>query len=82
VDIEADYALTDLGAAKFTAWLRQNRSNVLDHTPPAYYVVTPPEAMQLFLTELRARYGSVQHYLASAGVAPDHVRALRAHLLI
>jgi hypothetical protein len=81
VDIGADYALTGLAEAKFTAWLSRNRPSGFGQPPP-YFVLTPPEAMQLFLTELRTRYGSVQHYLARAGLAPDHVRALRAHLLI
>ena len=80
VDIGEDYALTGLAEAKFTAWLRKTR--VFDREPPPYYALTPPDAMLLFLSELRARYGSVQQYLARAGLAPDHVTALRAHLLV
>jgi hypothetical protein len=37
--------------------------------------------MALFLSDLRDRHGSVEDYVASAGVGPAEVAALRAHLL-
>jgi protein tyrosine/serine phosphatase len=80
VDIGEDYSLTGLAEAKFRAYFRRTRP--VEFQPPPYYVLTPPDAMLLFLTELRARYGSVTQYLARAGLAPDHVAALRAHLLV
>jgi protein tyrosine/serine phosphatase len=79
-DIAADYALTQQSAAAFTAWLRATRPAAA-RTPPPYYVQTPPEAMLLFLTELRERYGSVEGYVTAAGLARDRVAALRRHLL-
>ena len=81
VDIAEDYALTSLGERKFTAWLRRTDPARAAVKPPPFYVMTPPEAMLTFLTDLRARYGSVQRYLTEAGLGQDQVAALRAHLL-
>ncbi len=68
-DIAADYALTG------TAFAHQ-----MDPLAPAWYR-SPAEAMLLFLSDLRTRHGSVRRYLTGAGLAPDRVDALRAHLL-
>lgn len=80
-DIAADYALTSIGADKFTDWLRRNDPDTAREAPPDYYVRTPPEAILLFLSELRDRYGSVERYLTAAGLAPGQVNALRRNLL-
>jgi len=81
-DIATDYALTSIGAARFTEWLRRNDpSPARQAPPPDYYVRTPPEAMLTFLAELRDRYGSVERYLTGAGLAPDKIETLRDHLL-
>lgn len=79
-DIAADYALTQESAAKFTAWLRTTHPQVAAQMP-SFYMVTPPEAMLLFLTELRERHGGVEDYVTRAGLDPAQVAALRAHLL-
>jgi hypothetical protein len=42
---------------------------------------SPAGTIRLFLAELRERHGSVERYLATAGLDRDHVAALRAHLL-
>lgn len=78
-DIAADYALTSIGAARFTEWLYRN--DPARDAPPDYYVRTPPEAMLTFLAELRDRYGSVERYLTGAGLASGRIDALRDHLL-
>jgi Protein tyrosine/serine phosphatase len=77
--IAADYARSAEASERFGAWF----ATVLpEATPiPAPFLACPAEAMLLFLTELRDRYGSVQGYLCKAGLDPRHVDALRAHLL-
>lgn len=79
-DIAADYALTEKSAAGFTAWLRSVRPQVAAKMPH-FYAVTPPEAMLLFLAELRQRHGGVEQYVANAGLSQAQISALRANLL-
>lgn len=78
--IATDYALSEAGQAPLSA---QIRLDFPDGSPdvPMHFVVCPPEAMRLFLAELRAGYGSVTAYAAQAGVTETHVASLRAHLL-
>jgi len=78
-DIAADYALTESSAERFNAYLREH---LPEHAvaPPAYHA-SPAEAMLLFLSELRQRHGSVEHYLLDAGLDAEQIAALRAHLL-
>ncbi|MEJ3744254.1 tyrosine-protein phosphatase [Actinomycetes bacterium KLBMP 9797] len=78
-DIAADYALTASATERFTAWLRAN--GLLKKVPPKPYYSSPAEAMLLFLAELRERHGSAEGYLLAAGLTPDHIAALRTHLL-
>jgi protein-tyrosine phosphatase len=79
VDIAADYALSTAGFERYNAWLRQEHPEQTAPAPRWYQ--SPAEAMLLFLTELRARHGSVGDYLTGAGLAPSRIEALRAHLL-
>lgn len=81
VDIARDYALTQQSAARFTAWLHKTHPATAARTPPLFYTLTPPEAMLVFLTELRQRYGSVERYVTWAGLAPEQITQLREHLL-
>jgi protein tyrosine/serine phosphatase len=77
-DIAADYALSTAGSARYLAWARANGQPELVASP---WWAAPPEAMLLFLTDLRQRYGSVEGYLAAAGLDAGHLAALRGHLL-
>jgi hypothetical protein len=48
---------------------------------PGHWIVAPREAMTLFLADLRASFGSVERYAATAGIAEVEITALRSHLL-
>ena len=78
-DIAADYALSTAGGDRYVAWARANgfaRNLVASPLHPS-----PPEAMRLFLADLRQRYGSVERYLTESGLAPAQITDLRTHLL-
>ncbi|MGI5213585.1 tyrosine-protein phosphatase [Plantactinospora sp. CA-290183] len=77
--IAEDYALSSEGSARFSAWLRSTLPASEPLPPP--FLTSPAEAMALFLAELRERHGSVERYLTGAGLPPERVDALRAHLL-
>jgi protein tyrosine/serine phosphatase len=77
-DIDADYARSTAGNARYVAWARANGQPDLEMLPWFY---SPPGTMRLFLTELRARHGSVERYLTGAGLDADQITALRRHLL-
>jgi len=81
VDIATEYAMTQQAEAAFTAWLRTNHPELAARTPPVFYTVTPPEAMLLFLEELRDRHGSVERYVFDSGLERHQIAALREHLL-
>ncbi|MEH1014543.1 tyrosine-protein phosphatase [Micromonospora sp. CPCC 206060] len=76
-DIVADYALTDEGMARYLA------STIAgpDTNPLGVPLPCPPEAMALFLAELRHRHGSVEEYLMTGGLTADQLTGLRDHLL-
>jgi len=48
---------------------------------PPEYLEAPYEAMETFLAEVDARYGSMEGYAASIGVPPTSIDALRATLV-
>jgi protein-tyrosine phosphatase len=77
-DIDADYTLSTAGNERFVAWAQANGRPELVMRPWYY---SPPGTMALFLAELRERHGTVERYLAGAGLDPARVAALRAHLL-
>ncbi|WKU02071.1 tyrosine-protein phosphatase [Micromonospora soli] len=79
VDIAADYALSTEASERFSAWVRATTPEAEELPPP--FLASPAEAMMLFLTELRAGYGSVEGYLRHAGVTEAQLDALRDHLL-
>jgi protein tyrosine/serine phosphatase len=80
-DIAADYSRSEAAQATITARIRQERPLTTEADTPIHFVVCPPQAMLIFLTELAERYGSVRGYTAAAGVTERDVAALRAHLL-
>jgi hypothetical protein len=51
------------------------------HSAPWVLNPSPREAMLLFLTELRERHGSVESYVAKAGIDEARIAKLRDHLL-
>jgi len=76
--IDADYTRSTAGNQRYVAWLRDNGNPDAVMLPWFY---SPPGTMRLFLSELRERYGSVASYLTGAGLDPERISALRAHLL-
>ncbi len=76
--IAEDYAASRTAEDRYRVWLSVNRPDLkpLTGNNPA-----PAEAMHSFLTELRARYGSVVDYTEHAGLTATHRTALREHLL-
>jgi protein tyrosine/serine phosphatase len=80
-EIAADYALSEAAQVPLSAQIKLDFPETAAATPPMHFVVCPPLAMQLFLTELRGRYGSIPAYTKAAGVTDEHLAALRAHLL-
>lgn len=78
-DIVADYALSTAASERFSAWVRATLPDAKELPPP--FLGSPAEAMELFLAELRAGHGSVEGYLAHAGVTEAQLDALRTHLL-
>jgi protein tyrosine/serine phosphatase len=82
-DIAADYGLSRLGMARFTEHLRATspeRADVMERQPKVF-ADCPEAAMELFLDDLRGRYGSVEEYAGSVGAGDDVVDGLRANLL-
>jgi protein-tyrosine phosphatase len=78
--IVADYTLSAERLAIARARMPELRREEMAALPPVL-LTTPPEAMHGFLAGLRERHGSVEGYLASLGLGPDHVAALRAALV-
>ncbi|MEV4535081.1 tyrosine-protein phosphatase [Asanoa sp. NPDC049518] len=79
-DIIADYALTELAAAKFIADWQANPANPAITWPG--YGLAPADAMRLTLKELAATYGSVLDYAREhLGVDEALLAGLRATLL-
>ncbi|MPZ27270.1 MAG: protein-tyrosine-phosphatase [Micromonosporaceae bacterium] len=77
-DIDADYARSTAGNQRYVAWARANGQPDLEMLP---WFRSPAGTIQLFLAELRQRHGSVERYLTGAGLDPEQITTLRAHLL-
>jgi protein tyrosine/serine phosphatase len=71
-----DSAIAD-DYARSEEWSRTNAPTDL----PVHWTLAPREAMILFLTGMRERYGSIERYATNAGVTADDVAALRSALL-
>ncbi|HEY6593507.1 MAG TPA: tyrosine-protein phosphatase [Asanoa sp.] len=78
-DVAADYALSTQASQRFHAWVRETVPDEADIPPP--YLASPVATMELFLLDVRQRYGSVEGYARHAGVAPDEIASMRGHLL-
>jgi protein tyrosine/serine phosphatase len=79
--IAADYALSERAQASLSAQILADSGETTRFEPPLAFVVCPPEAIMMFLTGLRQRYGSVRGFAGHAGVSEEHLASLRAHLL-
>ena len=79
--IAADYARSEQARASVSAQILADAAGTPKAEPPIAFVVCPPEAIMMFLTELRRRHGSVAGFAAHAGVTPEHIAALRDHML-
>lgn len=78
--VAVDYARSERAQASVSAQINAARGPG-KAPPPVGFVVCPPEAIMMFLTELRRRHGSVAGFAAHAGVTPEHIAALRDHML-
>ena len=79
--IATDYARSGEMQGRITARLRQDHPDRVLVELPAYVLASPPQAMLLFLADLRTRHGPVAQLLTRAGFGPAEVAQLRAHLL-
>ena len=82
-DIAEDYTTSAAAMDKLVEWIRAQRPEAADAMAkqPAVFLTCPPEAMHVFLARLRERWGSVPAYLASIGVEPPTLEAVRAAFL-
>ncbi|WP_229076720.1 tyrosine-protein phosphatase [Actinoplanes sp. DH11] len=78
-EIAADYALTTEAMRPLTEYLlRTNPEAVLGNE---HMFDSPPEAMMMFLRDLRAIHGSVEAYAKEIGLTDSDLSSLRAHML-
>jgi protein-tyrosine phosphatase len=82
-DIAADYHASAGAMAAFVDWLTVEFPEAMDSmtSQPPEYLEAPPEAMLGFLTEVDARYGSMEGLVVQLGVTSDTIDALRATLV-
>jgi hypothetical protein len=80
--IEQDYSMSGAGMARLLTWLAGNRPDALRHIhgDHAILVLTPPEAIRLFLARFRDSFGSISDYVGLIGIE-DSVETLRRNLL-
>ena len=81
--IAADYQLSEHAVAPAFAWAEANDAALtaeLAKLPP-WKLRSSPETMRVFLDLLRERHGSIDGYLADAGLEPELLNVLRARLL-
>jgi protein tyrosine/serine phosphatase len=81
--IAEDYALSARAMDKLVAWMSDHRAEVAEQMvrQHAALLSCPPEAILLFLEELRARHGGVRLYLGDIGVGRATIEALQDNLL-
>jgi protein-tyrosine phosphatase len=77
--IAEDYALTTSAMRSLTEYLRVHNPAVVEGNEHMFD--SPAEAMLLFLTDLRARHGSIENYAREIGLKDEQVAAMRDHLL-
>ncbi len=78
-EIAADYHLTEASMVGLTDYL--SRTNPAAVQDKYHMFQCPPEAILLFLADLRAAHGSVLGYVQEIGITDEQVAALRDHLL-
>jgi protein-tyrosine phosphatase len=81
--IVADYHLSERALAPTLAWAEANAPDMAEQMTslPPWLLRAPMPVMQAFLDILRERHGSIDAYLADAGVEPPVFDALRGRLL-
>ncbi len=81
--VAADYHLSATAVDQLVEWLNAARPDLVEEMSrqPKAFLSCPPEAMHVFLAALRARFGSVEGYLAGVGVGGDALARLRGNLL-
>lgn len=81
--IAHDYHLSAAAMEEFSRWLTVEFPEAVDSmsSQPKEYLEAPVEAMHGFLTEVDARYGSMEGLVDALGVTPTTVSALRDQLL-
>jgi protein-tyrosine phosphatase len=79
----ADYGLTQDAMQRSIAWSKVHRPELAKRyaTIPKAYLAADPRAMQIILTELAQKHGSVRNYVREIGVTNDTVDALGNLLL-
>ncbi|MFL6206327.1 MAG: tyrosine-protein phosphatase [Acidimicrobiales bacterium] len=82
-EIADDYHATAGAMAAFVDWLTVTYPNALDAmtSQPPEYLEAPYEAMETFLAEVDARYGSMAGYAKGIGVDALAIDALRAAIV-
>lgn len=81
--IAVDYAITNETRRRSTSWIEEHEpafAAFLALIPEASRHVDPQDILR-FLDRLRDRHGSIEGFLVGAGVRPDALENLRAHLL-
>ncbi|MDP9797256.1 protein tyrosine/serine phosphatase [Catenuloplanes nepalensis] len=78
-DIIADYALSTEASDRFSAHVKATWAGTGAYPTP--FFGSEPETIATFLTELRAKHGSIEAYALHAGVTPTAIAAMRTHLL-
>jgi protein-tyrosine phosphatase len=81
--VAADYHLSATAVDQLVSWLNATRPDLVEEMSrqPKAFLSCPPEAMHVFLDALRARFGSVEGYLAGIGVDGDVLARLRGEML-
>ena len=77
--IAEDYALTTSAMQSLLDYLRVHNPAVVEGNEHMFD--SPAGAMLLFLTDLRARHGSIENYAREIGLKDEQVAAMRDHLL-
>ncbi|MGL5809932.1 MAG: tyrosine-protein phosphatase, partial [Nocardioides sp.] len=77
-DIDTDYMLSNAAYASFCA---SRGVDVAESIHDAAVMASPPRVVTSLLSTLRERYGSVDAYLAAAGLASDVPYTLRGSLI-
>jgi protein-tyrosine phosphatase len=78
-DIAEDYALTTTAMEPLTSYLLQKHPEAVRGNEHMFD--SPPEAMRIFLDDLRALHGSVENFVREIGLTDREVASMRGHLL-